>query len=432
MKCSKCGADYEDSFKFCPNCAEVNPSAKKEEPAVVKPPVSPIEESSVILTPTEKPPALPLEPPKPKKKLSESIKPVVAKGKEKSAKMTAKIREKTNKKTILIGVGILVLIIAALVVAVVLTRPSYPATIKLGDFKQGDLSVKRLTLIKGEKTGDNLSYELTGTALGKWNGQATINLRTTTNKGPQTEKFELTIKRNDEEAIKTLTSLNRDNTVFVSNPIQKCEVQSITYDGKMNADDFMSIDNVTNGLTLNTGANVITGTVKEDGCAVTFNGQPVQIGPDKKFSVTANINEGSNRLSFEVAEKSGAKTTKTLTLTGQIPPAQYKASCPAGPPFANLNKDPNSFKGTLVHYRGQVAQAMVSGGETDLRVSITNDGYGFWTDTIYVVLQGTTPAVENSIVDIYGTVAGSYTYTSEANYKITLPEVDARYVDVSQ
>jgi hypothetical protein len=415
VKCSKCDTEYNDSFKFCPNCAEANPLIKKEAPTVVpEPPGSPIAEPEQqpqpVVVKKEKPP---------RKKLYESIKPAFS-----------RIKEKTNKKTIITGAGILVLIIAAIVVAVILTRPSYPATFKLGDLEQEDLSIKGLTLTKGEKAGDTTTYELTGTALGKWNGGATINLSMTTNKGPQTEKFELAIKRNDEQEIKNLTSQNRDSAVFVSNPIQKCEVQSISYDSKMNSDDFVSIDNVTSGLTLSTGANVIVGTVKEDGCTVTFNGQPVQIGPDKKFSVTATINEGSNPLNFEVAEKGGVKSTKTITLTGQIPPQVYKASCPAGPPFAVLNKNPDAYKGQLCQYRGKVVQAMESAGTTDIRMDVTPGSYGFWSDTVYVTLAGTTPAVTDSIVVVYGTIGGSYTYTSTANYKITLPLINAKYVDV--
>ena len=362
MKCSRCDTEYNDSFKFCPNCAETNPMVKKEEPGVVEPLVPLVGEF----------PILPPEPPKPKKNISERIKPVFA-----------KIKEKINKKTIIIGVSILLLIVAVIVVAVVLTRPSYPDTIKLGDFQEGDLSVKGLTLKKGEKQRDitaYAAYEVTGTALGKWNGKATINLNLTTSKGPKTAKVDLTTTRNEKQEIRSLV---------LNDPLQKCEVQSISYDGKMNADDFVSIDNVTSGLTLTTGASVIAGTVKEDGATVTFNGQPVQIGSDKKFSVTTTINEGANTISFEVAEKGGTKATKTITLTGQIPPEVYRASCPGGPPYANLNKNPDSFKGTPVHYRGQVIQAMESGGTTVLRVDITPMGYGYWTDTIYVVLSGT-------------------------------------------
>jgi hypothetical protein len=45
-------------------------------------------------------------------------------------------------------------------------------------------------------------------------------------------------------------------------------------------------------------------------------------------------------------------------------------------------------------------------------------------------LQGTTPAVENSIIVVYGTIQGSYTYESTANWNITVPSIEAKYVDV--
>lgn len=36
----------------------------------------------------------------------------------------------------------------------------------------------------------------------------------------------------------------------------------------------------------------------------------------------------------------------------------------------------------------------------------------------------------NSIVVVYGTTEGSYTYTSVADYSITLPKINAKYIDV--
>ena len=39
MNCPKCGADFEDSFKFCPNCAEPNPiAASPQQPPPQRPP----------------------------------------------------------------------------------------------------------------------------------------------------------------------------------------------------------------------------------------------------------------------------------------------------------------------------------------------------------------------------------------------------------
>lgn len=205
-----------------------------------------------------------------------------------------------------------------------------------------------MTLTKGKETGagKTVAYLLTGTAEGKWNGKATIELLATTSEVPnQSEKTELTIKRNDKQKF--------SNSV-VSFPIQKCEVKKVTYTGSMLADDFVSIDNVANGAVLTVGPSLIAGTVKEDDCKVSFGGQEVPIGADQKFTVTSNINEGTNTLSFTVTEKTGSKTTKTVSITGQIPPEVYKASCPPGPGYAVLNKDPQRLQGNTrsLHWTG--------------------------------------------------------------------------------
>ena len=131
MKCPKCGFEYEDSFKFCPNCSETNPlTMPPPTPPVTEPPVAP--EPPPVEPPKEKPP---------KKKLSERAKPVFTKVKE-----NTKVKEKTNKKTIIIGAVILVVVIAAIVVPIILTRPSYPETISLGNKTEGDLTINKLTL----------------------------------------------------------------------------------------------------------------------------------------------------------------------------------------------------------------------------------------------------------------------------------------------
>lgn len=123
MKCPKCNQEYDDSFKFCPNCAEPNPIEARAEAPSPKP--------SAQLTPAP-----------PKKPSGEKLKPVID-----------KVKRKTSKKTVLVSAAILLVIAAAVVVAVFLTRPSYPDTINLGEYKEGDLTVG-LTLVKGKQEAD--------------------------------------------------------------------------------------------------------------------------------------------------------------------------------------------------------------------------------------------------------------------------------------
>jgi hypothetical protein len=195
------------------------------------------------------------------------------------------------------------------------------------------------------------------------------------------------------------------------------------------ASDYISTD-VFEGQEVTTGACAVNGTVKED-CTITLNGQPVAVdATTKRFGPVINIAEGPNTLTFSIKGSSGNSVTRTLTLVGVLSPETYKAVSPPGPDFAHLNKDPDSYSGTRCKYTGKIVQIMQSGGSTDIRMDITHGAWDIWSDTIYVNFQGTTPAVQDNIITVYGAVKGSYTYTSQADYKITLPLVEAKYVDV--
>jgi hypothetical protein len=49
-----------------------------------------------------------------------------------------------------------------------------------------------------------------------------------------------------------------------------------------------------------------------------------------------------------------------------------------------------------------------------------------------VLYDGTTNAVEDSTITIYGEIMGSYTYESVAGYQITVPQMNAKYIVTSQ
>lgn len=195
-------------------------------------------------------------------------------------------------------------------------------------------------------------------------------------------------------------------------------------------EDFISVD-LNEGQQLNVGSCTITGTAEEGCASITLNGQPVGVVPETgQFAQPFEVGEGSNTLVFEITDEDGLVYQKTVSVTGVITPEQYKATCPPGPPFANLDKNPDSYKGQRCQYTGKIVQVMESAGTTDIRMNVTPGSYGFWSDTVYVTFEGTTPAVEDSIIVVYGEIDGSYTYTSQAGYRITLPLIKAKYIDV--
>ncbi|RBQ23681.1 hypothetical protein ALNOE001_07370 [Candidatus Methanobinarius endosymbioticus] len=67
---------------------------------------------------------------------------------------------------------------------------------------------------------------------------------------------------------------------------------------------------------------------------------------------------------------------------------------------------------------------MESGGATDIRLTLD----GSYGDIIYITYTGTTEAVEGDVITVYGTVYGTYTYTSQVNYQISLPRIDGKCI----
>ncbi len=163
------------------------------------------------------------------------------------------------------------------------------------------------------------------------------------------------------------------------------------------------------------------------GCA----GSPARARADGDgcFSVPITLNDGLNLLTV-TCEKDGVRGEASLTVTYQMDPAEYKAQCQPVE-FRVLEKNPDALKGQKYYAMGEVVQIMEGSLQTDIRMDVTRDKWGYWSDTIYVTYGGMVPdAYEESIIEVWGEIQGSYTYTSTAGWKITLPLVKAKYIEV--
>lgn len=104
--------------------------------------------------------------------------------------------------------------------------------------------------------------------------------------------------------------------------------------------------------------------------------------------------------------------------------AQYKASCKEIS-YKQLEKNPDKYAGQRVKFTGTIFQIQESGDFTSILLDV--GGY----DNISVLYDGTTNAVEDSTITVYGEILGSYTYESVAGYQITVPQMNAKYIMTS-
>lgn len=127
--------------------------------------------------------------------------------------------------------------------------------------------------------------------------------------------------------------------------------------------------------------------------------------------------------------------TEPYELSAEEIAQRYKANCTAYN-YDTIARDPGGYEGTYCKYTGKVIQVMESNfwGRTiyTLRVNVTKTKYGY-EDTIYVNYSqdADSPRIlEDDIVTIYGTNEGTKTYQTVMGASVTIPEVDAKYIDI--
>ena len=169
-------------------------------------------------------------------------------------------------------------------------------------------------------------------------------------------------------------------------------------------------------------------------------GETVQESIPKTEHIPGEWVVTKNATSTSAGEKSQACTvcgqvlsTEEFTLTPEQIEAQYKASCTAYS-YETIARDPDAYKDTYGKYTGEIIQVLETGNELQLRVNITRDSYGWYSDTIFVFYtrkDGESRLLENDIITLYGKNAGTISYESIFGATITIPCVYAEYIDLN-
>ncbi|WP_054835440.1 hypothetical protein [Methanobrevibacter arboriphilus] len=141
--------------------------------------------------------------------------------------------------------------------------------------------------------------------------------------------------------------------------------------------------------------------------------------------VFGGLGSTNNTEYFNSGESSGYGEFSNVPLKPTLSEAEYKDICESIS-FKKLDKNPDAMIGKNVTYTGKVVQIMETGGITEIRLATD----GSYNDIVYVNYDGTVDVYEGDTITIWGgEVLGSYSYTSQANYQITLPEIQAWYIE---
>lgn len=110
--------------------------------------------------------------------------------------------------------------------------------------------------------------------------------------------------------------------------------------------------------------------------------------------------------------------------------------------YEEIARDPDQYKGKNAKFTGQVIQVQEDGDDVIMRVSITKNEYDygdgdsdvFYEDPIYVEYtqksNSESRVLENDIVTLYGTLGGLMTYESIFGEQISIPSINAEYIEI--
>lgn len=122
--------------------------------------------------------------------------------------------------------------------------------------------------------------------------------------------------------------------------------------------------------------------------------------------------------------------SETINLSAEEIKKQYKSSCESCS-YEEVARNPDSYEGKRVKFKGEVIQVLQDGNDYTLRVNVTKVSYGY-TDTImvaYTAADGDPRILEDDVVTLYGTMQGMYSYESVLGATITVPLMFAVYAE---
>ena len=215
------------------------------------------------------------------------------------------------------------------------------------------------------------------------------------------------------ETTTTLSEGTTDETTDITEEKKKLESISASYTGS--SEEGTVLDSNNTGIT-------VTATY-DDGSTETITDftipNPVSLAAEQTSTVTIEY---------------GGKTCDLAVQCTTISPESYKAQC-QNISYDELARNPDSYIGQKVTFRGEIIQVQESGSDATYRINVTQGDYGIWDDTVlctFDLSNSSSRFLENDIVTFYGDYAGLYTYTSVMGADITIPSVIIQYMDLAQ
>lgn len=116
--------------------------------------------------------------------------------------------------------------------------------------------------------------------------------------------------------------------------------------------------------------------------------------------------------------------------------AAYKTKCGTYS-YKEIARNPDMYEGKYMKFTGKVIQVQEAPSflyYSVYRISVTNNGYGYYDDTVYVTCDNYGEGdriLEDDIVTFYGECKGTKTYETVMGADVTIPWVEAEFIELN-
>lgn len=180
------------------------------------------------------------------------------------------------------------------------------------------------------------------------------------------------------------------------------------------------------------------GSVTPAGAKVRVNGHRATVTGTRWTKLVPITKKGDNTYKI-VATKSGHDRDTTSAIVTRELSADEKAAARAARkqafiaqaaalPYNQILAHPSRYEGTKVRFSGEIFQVQEDSGTSVILLSVTDEGYGFWDDHVWIDYNGTIRGAEGDQLTVYGTMTGTQDYDTQAGGNTTVPSMRAKYV----
>lgn len=103
--------------------------------------------------------------------------------------------------------------------------------------------------------------------------------------------------------------------------------------------------------------------------------------------------------------------------------------------YEEIARETEKYIGTKAKYTGQVMQVQEIGNNVYMRVNVTKGEFNIYKDTLWInykLKSGEKRILEKDIINIWGEIKGRKTYKAILGNQVTIPEVNAMYIEINK